>query len=605
MAFGLARRELRPRVPLRPGEGDRSHLTSLEGLAALSLDALSSVAYGPEAIVLVLITAGTSALNATLPVTLVIAGLLAVLVVSYGQVIAVHPDGGGAYAVAKKDLGPRTSYLAAASLVVDYVLTVAVSLAAGAASLASAFPSLGSHLLELCLVGLALLTAVNLWGVAESARVLMLPTALFVIGILGIVVLGLARSHPAAVVGTAQPAHATEALGILLLLKAFSSGCSALTGVEAIANGVPAFREPRVRRAQRTELMLGALLGLMLVGLAVLIRRDHVAPRGGVTVLAQLTAGAYGTGWPYYATNLVVTLALALAANTSFGGLPVLMSLLAKDHRLPHLFGLRTERPVYRWGVGALALLAALLLIAVDADTHRMIPLFAIGVFIGFTISQIGLVRHWARERPPGWLRRALLNGVGALLTSVAGVVLLASKFIEGAWVVVVAIPLLMLLFARIQRYYTTVAREVGLGEVPPPLRRVTDSLVIVPVGQVSKVTQRALSAARALGHEVVAVAVHGDPANARSLQESWDRWEPGVRLDVIDSPQRSLVQPIVDYVRRAAESGRQIVVLIPEVEPRHRRYQILQNQRGLLLAAALRARTDVVVCVVPYRLSL
>ncbi|MEW1824703.1 APC family permease [Streptomyces sp. NPDC088196] len=604
MAFGLARRELRPRVPLRPGEGDRSHLTSLEGLAALSLDALSSVAYGPEAIVLVLVTAGTGALNATLPVTLVIAGLLAVLVVSYGQVIAVHPDGGGSYAVAKKNLGPRTSCLAAASLVVDYVLTVTVSLAAGAASLASAFPSLGSHLLELCLVGLALLTAVNLRGVAESARVLMLPTALFVVGILGIVVLGLARSHPAAVVGTAQPVHATETLGILLLLKAFSSGCSALTGVEAIANGVPAFREPRVRRAQRTELMLGALLGLMLIGLAVLIRRDHVAPRGGVTVLAQLTAGAYGTGWPYYVTNLVVTLALALAANTSFGGLPVLMSLLAKDHRLPHLFGLRTERPVYRWGVGALAVLAALLLIAVDADTHRMLPLFAIGVFIGFTISQVGLVRHWARERPHGWLRRALLNGVGALLTSVAGAVLLASKFVEGAWVVVVAIPLLMLLFSRIQRYYTAVARALGLGEVPPPVR-LTDSLVIVPVGEISKVTQLALTAARALGHEVVAVAVHGDPDRTRSLQASWARWEPGVRLDVIDSPQRSLVQPIVDYVRRAARDGRQIAVLIPEVEPRHRRYRLLQNQRGLLLAAALRARTDVVVCVVPYRLDL
>ncbi|WP_328455859.1 APC family permease [Streptomyces sp. NBC_00386] len=604
MAYGLARRELRPKVPLLPGEGERHHLTSLEGLAALSLDALSSVAYGPEAIVLVLIAAGTGALSATLPVTLVIAALLAVLVVSYGQVIAVHPDGGGAYAVAKKDLGPRTSYLAAASLVVDYVLTVTVSLAAGAASLASAFPSLGSYLLELCLAGLALLTVVNLRGVAESARVLMLPTVLFIVSILGIVVLGLLRPHPLAVVGTDQPVHATEALGVLLLLKAFSSGCSALTGVEAIANGVPAFRAPRVKRAQRTELMLGALLGLMLIGLAVLIRRDHVAPRGGVTVLAQLTAGSYGTGWAYYATNLIVTVALALAANTSFGGLPVLMSLLAKDHRLPHLFGLRKERPVYRWGVVALALLAALLLIAVNADTHRMIPLFAIGVFIGFTISQIGLVRHWRQDRPPGWLRRAVLNGIGAVLTAVAGIVLLATKFLEGAWVVVVAIPLLMLLFARVQRYYTEVGRELGLGEIPPPVR-ITDSLVIVPVGEVSKLTQHALTAARALGHDVVAVAVHGDPAKARALEESWARWNPGVRLDVIDSPQRSLVEPIVDYVRRAEKEGRQIAVLVPEVEPRHRRYQILQNQRGLLLAAALRARTDVVVCVVPYRLSL
>ncbi|WP_405907229.1 APC family permease [Streptomyces sp. NBC_00828] len=606
MAYGLARRELKPRVPLRHGEGDRSHLTSLEGLAALSLDALSSVAYGPEAIVLVLIVAGTGALTATLPVTLVIAALLAVLVVSYGQVIAVHPDGGGAYAVAKKDLGPRISLLAAASLVVDYVLTVTVSLAAGAASLASAFPSLTPYLLEICLIGLGLLTAVNLRGVAESARVLMLPTVLFVVSIFGIVVLGLLRGHPLATVGTAQPVHATEALGVVLLLKAFSSGCSALTGVEAIANGVPAFREPRVKRAQRTELMLGGLLGLMLIGLAVLIQRDDVVPRGGVTVLAQLTAGSYGTGWAYYATNLIVTAVLLFAANTSFGGLPVLMSLLAKDHRLPHLFALRTERPVYRWGVVALALLAALLLTAVNADTHRMLPLFAIGVFIGFTISQTGLVRHWAKERPPGWLRRAVLNGFGAVLTSVACVVLLASKFLEGAWVVVLAIPLLMLLFARIQRYYAEVARELGLGEIPPPVRVTADSLVIVPVGEVSKLTQYALTAARALGSaEVVAVAVHGNQARAQALKASWASWNPGVRLDIVDSPRRSLVEPIVDYVQRAAEGGRQIAVLIPEVEPLHRRYQILQNQRGLLLAAALRARTDVVVCVVPYRLSI
>ncbi|MEU7340729.1 APC family permease [Streptomyces sp. NPDC007074] len=603
MAYGLARRELRPRVPLRHGEGDKSRLTSIEGLAALSLDALSSVAYGPEAIVLVLVAAGTGALNATLPVTLVIAALLAVLVVSYGQVIAVHPDGGGSYAVAKKDLGASVSLLAAASLVVDYVLTVTVSLAAGAASLASAFPSLGPHLLTICLIGLGLLTAVNLRGVADSARVLMLPTALFVASILGIVVLGLLRGHPVAVVGTEQPVHATEALGVLLLLKAFSSGCSALTGVEAIANGVPSFRDPRVKRAQRTELMLGALLGLMLIGMALLIRRDQVAPRGGVTVLAQLTAGAYGTGWLYYATNLVVTLALAFAANTSFGGLPVLMSLLAKDHRLPHFFGLRAERPVYRWGVVSLALLAAVLLIAVDADTHRMIPLFAIGVFIGFSVSQIGLVRHWAGTRPRRWLPRAVLNGIGAVLTVVAGIVLLATKFLEGAWVVVVIVPLLMLLFSRVQRYYTEAGRELGLGETPAPLD-VADSLVIVPVGEVSRLTRHGLQAALALGHEVVAVAVHADPAKVRALRESWDRWNPGVRLDVIDSPQRSLVEPIVGYVRRAAEGGRQIAVLIPEVEPLHRRYQLLQNQRGLLLATVLRARTDVVVCVVPYRLN-
>ncbi|MEV7152785.1 amino acid permease [Streptomyces sp. NPDC093084] len=605
MAYGLARRELRPRVPLRPGEGDKHGLTSLQGLAALSLDALSSVAYGPEAIVLALVVAGTGALTATLPITLAITFLLAALVVSYGQVIAVHPDGGGAYAVAKADLGGTASLLAAASLVVDYVLTVAVSLAAGADALASAFPALGHDKLLVCLIGLALLTAVNLRGIAESARVLMLPALLFIVSILGVILLGLLRSHPVALVGTDRPVHATEALGALVVLKAFSSGCSALTGVEAIANAVPTFRPPSVRRAQRTELMLGALLGVMLIGLAVLIHRDHVAPRDGVTVLAQLTAGAYGTGWPYYVTNLLVTLVLALAANTSFGGLPVLMSLLARDHRLPHLFGLRAERPVYRYGVVALALLAALLLVATDADTHRLLPLFAIGVFIGFTLSQAGLVRHWATQRPPGWKRRALINGTGAVLTTLAGVILLLTKFLGGAWVVVLAVPLLMLLFARIQRYYTAVGRELGLGRTPDPPPRHLGSLVIVPIGEVSKLARHALGAALALGDEVVAVAVHADPARVRALEEAWERWNPGVRLDIVNSPHRSLVQPVVDYVQRAAEGGRQVAVLIPEVEPVHRRYEILQNQRGLLLATVLRARTDVVVCLLPYRLKL
>ncbi|GAA1905303.1 APC family permease [Streptantibioticus ferralitis] len=604
MTFGLAPRKALPRVPLHPGEGDKSHLTSIEGLAALSLDALSSVAYGPEAIVVVLIAAGTGALTSTLPVTLVITGLLAVLVISYCQVIAVHPDGGGAYAVAKQSLGARASLLAAASLVVDYVLTVAVSLAAGAASLASAFPALAHHLLAVCLAGLVLLTAVNLRGIAESARVLMLPTVLFIVSVLGIIVAGLLRSHPAATVGSVQPVHATQTLGLLLLLKAFSSGCSALTGVEAIANGVPVFREPRVKRAQRTELMLGSLLGVMLVGLSVLIRRDHVAPRGGVTVLAQLTAGAYGTGWAYYATNLIVTLALALAANTSFGGLPVLMSLLARDHRLPHLFALRAERPVYRYGVVALALLAGALLIAVDGDTQRLIPLFAIGVFIGFTISQVGLVRHWAGQRPDGWVPRALINGTGAVLTAVACLVLLATKFVAGAWVVVIAVPLMMLLFTRIERYYTAVGIELGIGSIPATPTRTT-SLVIVPLSGVSKLAESAISAALALGDEVIALSVQHDAATADRLRRTWEEWDPGVPLDIIDSPNRSLVGPVIDYVRRAAHNGRRVAVLIPQVEPCHRRYDILQDQRGILLATALRYRTDTVVCLLPYHLSL
>lgn len=593
----------------RERRDDKHKLTALGGLAALSLDALSSVAYGPEAIVVALVAAGVGAIRFTLPISIAITVLLIVLVVSYRQVIAVHPDGGGAYAVAKKDLSVGVSLLAAASLVVDYVLTVAVSLAAGAASLASIFPSLFPHLLAVALIGLVALTALNLVGIAESAKALMAPTILFIVAIGATIVLGLVRSHPVATIGhDLGTIHPTEALGVVLILKAFAAGCSALTGVEAIANGVPAFRAPAVKRAQHTEVGLGVLLGAMLIGLAVLIKVRHVVPRGGVTVLAQLSAGAFGTGWPFYVTNLSVTLVLAFAANTSFGGLPVLLSLLAKDNRMPHVFALRAERPVFRYGVTALALLSAILLLTIGADTNRLLPLFAIGVFIGFTISQVGLVRHWYRERSPGWAARATLNGTGAVLTAIAAVVFFASKFTSGAWLLLIIIPALILMFARVQSYYHDVGQQLGLGQLPPkpvqPARAaVGGPLVVVPVVNVSRLTHLALQTAFGLGGHVVPVAVALDPAATDRLCSLWKEWDPGVELRVLPSPHRSLVAPVVGFVRTQQVDGRQVTVLLAEVEPRHRRQQILHNQRGLVLAAALRSRTDAVVATVPFRL--
>jgi amino acid transporter len=571
-------------------------------LAALSLDALSSVAYGPETIVVTLVAAGVAALSWTLPITIVITVMLVVLVVSYSQVIAAHPDGGGAYAVAKQEFGPKISYLAAASLVVDYVLTVAVSLAAGAASLGSVFPEISHHLLLVCLLGLAFLTILNLFGIAESARVLMLPTVVFIVSILGVIGLGLINWHTGTTIGTPLAFHPTEALGIVLILKAFAGGCSAVTGVEAIANGVPAFRPPRVQRAQRTEVSLGGLLGVMLIGLALLIQVHHVLPRQGVTILAQLTAGAYGKGWAFYVSNLTVTLVLALAANTSFGGLPVLMNLLARDHRLPHLFYLRAERPVYRYGVVSLALLAGLLLIAVDASTIRLIPLFTIGVFVGFTISQAGLVKHWRTARPPNWRWRAALNATGAVMTSVAVVVFVFSKFLAGAWVVVLTIPALMLFFARIEKYYAEVATELQLGVTPSCPSR-PKGLVVVPVTSVNKLTERALCAGLALGDRTVAVAVAGDADERDRLMQQWQAWNPGVPLEVLLSRQRALVRSVVRYVKSAAADGTQVTVLISEIQPRKRRHELLHNQRGLLLATALRSRTDAVVATLYYRL--
>jgi amino acid transporter len=481
-------------------------------------------------------------------------------------------------------------------------LTVAVSLAAGAASLGSVFPGLANHLLPVSLGGLVLLTAINMFGISESAKLLILPAAIFVLSIFAVIVLGVAHPALEATIGRREVPKITEALGVILILKAFASGCSAVTGIEAIANGVPAFRTPRARTAQRTEITLGVLLGLMLVGLAVLIHMHHVEPRGGVTVLAQLTAGSLGTGWPFYVSNLAVTIVLGLAANTSFGGLPVLMSLLAKDHRLPHAFYLRAEKPVYRTGIVALAIAAVLLLIASTADISNLIPLYAIGVFIGFTLSQIGLVRHWRAERSDRWRLRAGVNGAGAAMTAVAVVVLLGSKFLEGAWVVVIAVPALIFLFHRTEVYYADVGRELKLGLTPPhPTKH--DSIVLVPTSTVNLLTERAVSAALSIGGTVQAIAVAGNEEERERIEREWTQWACGVPIRVIVDKHRSLIRSVLHYVDSIDDTDAVVTVLIPEILPRKRRHQILHNQRGRLLAAVLKARTNVIVATLPFKL--
>jgi amino acid transporter len=485
---------------------DRHRLTAIEGLAALSLDALSSVAYGPEAIVIVLVAAGAAGLNYTLPVTGAIVLLLAVLVISYRQVIAAFPGGGGAYAVSSAHLGKTPSLVAAASLIVDYVLNAAVGVSAGVEALTSAYPALYADRVWLCLAVLLLITAANLWGVADSARLFIAPTVIFIVSIFAVILGGLFRAQPLVPVSHHLPS-AVETVGLLLLLKAFASGCSALTGVEAIANAVPAFRQPRVRRAQHTEMWLGILLGLMLIGLAILIRKWQVTPSPTETVLAQLTAGSLGHNFAFYGVQLITTVLLALAANTSFGGLPVLASLLATDNFLPHLFFLKADRQVHRYGVIVLAVVAAILLVVSQGDTQALIPVFAIGVFVGFTLSQVGMVRHWREERSDGWATRAAINGVGAAFTTIALAIELISKFTEGAWLVVIVVPLLVLMFLRIRAVYDRIGAALQIGKTPPPPRRLR-SLVVVPVRGMSLLVEEAVSAALSLGDDVTAVTV-------------------------------------------------------------------------------------------------
>jgi amino acid transporter len=588
---------------------ERHRLTAFEGIAALSLDALSSVAYGPQAIVIVLAAAGAMALEYTVPVTIAIVVLLAVLVVSYRQVIEAFPTGGGAYAVASQHLGRQASLLAAASLIVDYVLNAAVGVSAGVAALWSAFPHLYGARVWLCLAVLALITGVNLWGVAESARVFIVPTVAFIIAIAIVIIGGAVRSQPVVTLAGQLP-PVTESVGILLLLKAFASGCSALTGVEAIANAVPEFKKPRIRRAQHTEMWLGILLGVMLLGISVLIRKFHLAPSATETTLAQLTAAAVGKNFVFYAIQLITTVLLALAANTSFGGLPVLASLLARDNNLPHLFRLRADRQVHRYGVVVLAVFAAILLVVARGDTQALIPVFAIGVFVGFTLSQVGMVRHWREQHGDGWAVRASINGLGAVLTTAALAIELVSKFTEGAWLIIIVIPLLVLMFDRIHKTYDRIGKVLELGKQPPPPRRLS-SLVVVPVGGMSRLTAEAISAALSIGDEIIAVTVcFADPEDEEvdaQFREEWEAWHPHVPLVTLRTEHRSLAMPVVKYLRQIEGEDRyhRLVVLIPELQPLHWWQWILHNQRGLVLQQAIqRGTVNVVVCRLRYQLG-
>ena len=593
------------RSPEREGgePAERDRLSVPGGLAALSLDAMASVAYGPEAIVIVLAAGGGAALGYTVPVTLAIAALLGVLTLSYRQVIAAFPQGGGAYGVAKTYLGRRASLVAAASLVVDYVLNVAVSIAAGVAALTSAVPRLLPYTVWLCLGVLVLVTVVNLRGIANSARMFIVPTAVFVLSVLAVVVVGLFRDRPVAAEHAVAQAHGLQTVGVFLLLRAFANGCAALTGVEAIANAVPSFRRPRVRRAQRAEVALGALLGVMLIGISTLIVRFHVHPVAGTTVLSQVTEGSLGHGIGYYVVQFATVVLLALAANTSFGGMPVLAQLLAKDNNLPHLFALRAERQVHRYGILFLAIAGGLLLVGTGGDMNTLVPLFAIGVFVGFSLSQAGMVRHWWTDRPDGWRPRAALNGFGALLTGLAAIVVTVTKFPEGGWLIVVTMPLIVWLMSAVNRAYVRIGERLELDRVParPRPRR---SLAIVPVGGVNRLTKEAISAALSLGDRVVAVRVtHPDePEETDAFIKAWERWAPDVSLALVNDGHRRLVDPIVDYVRGVGESH--VFVLIPEVEPAHVWQRVLQNQRGAVLAHALRRDTDAVVCRLRFRLD-
>ncbi|MCU1652030.1 MAG: hypothetical protein JWQ60_3179 [Pseudonocardia sp.] len=587
------------------GGEDRHRLGVLTGVAALGLDALASCAYGPEAIVLALAAAGAAGIHLTLPVTLLIVALLAVLVASYRQVIAAYPDGGGAYTVARRNLGPGAGLVAAASLVVDYVLNVAVSVAAGVAALTSAFPALLPWTLELSLAALLVVVGINLRGVLAGGRLFAVPAAIFVGALAVLIVVGLVRGHPLHPLPAPSPVTVTASVGVLLVLAAFANGCAALTGIEAIANATPSFRADRAARARRAELGLGITLGALLIGLALLIQLFGAQPTDGRTLLSLLAQGSIGTGPGYLVVQFATVVLLMVAANTSYGGLPVLLAKLAGDGALPHVFGLRADRQVYRAGIVLLSVLAGGLLVFSGGQVNVLVPLFAVGVFVGFALCQLGMVRHWLRQRGPRWRSRLAINGMGCVASTVAAVVVTVEKFTEGAWLVVLVVPLLVALFAAVQRAYRRIGGDLGVDRQPGSPRPAT-SVVVVPVVAITRLAEKMLCTALSMGDRVVAVHVvfgtePAEVAEARDFQRRWVSWQPNVPLVLLDSAHRVLGPPIARYVRSLSEEH--VVVLIGEVRPEHWWERVLFNRRGAVVARFVGRNTDAVVCALRFPL--
>lgn len=582
-----------------------------EGIPIFGLDALSSAAYGPEAALSLLIPLGLLGVHYIIPVSAAIITLLVIVFFSYRQTIAAYPMGGGSYTVARFNLGAFPGLLAASALLTDYILTAAVGISAGVGALVSAVPSLQRHTVLLCVSILALITILNLRGVRDAAVAFMVPTYLFVGTLLITIVGGLVRvvlsgGHPAPVTPLPPPPAISEAVTYWLLLKVFASGCTALTGVEAVSNGVKAFREPAVKNAQRTLTVIIFLLTVLLAGISYLVKVYGIAATdpgqpGYQSLLSMLIAAVFGRGIFYYLTIASILLVLSLSANTAFADFPRLCRAIAQNNYLPHAFGYRGRRLVYTYGIVVLAVLTCFLLVVFGGVTDKLIPLYAVGAFLAFTLSQFGMVMHWRKKRGPHWIKSALVNGLGGTVTAITVVVVLVAKFAEGAWITVIFIPLLIFLFRIVRRHYHMVSVATSCASPVVPANEAARPLVVVPIEHWSQVSKQALEFASRLSPEITAV--HVEPGDhSEFLNMEWERYvvEPfraaGLappNLVILPSPYRFIIVPIVQYVLdlSARNPERKIVVVIPElVEDRWYEY-FLHNQRARLLEWTLLAR--------------
>jgi amino acid transporter len=597
--------------PIKTSDERAEQIGPIKGIPIFGLDALSSAAYGPEAALTLLIPLGLLGVRYIVPISAAIITLLVIVYFSYRQTIAAYPSGGGSYTVARFNLGASASLLAAAALLADYILTAAVGISAGVGALVSAVPSLLPHTVSLCVSILIVITIVNLRGVREAGVAFAIPTYLFVGTLLVTILAGVVRvlvsgGHPTPAVALPPAPAVTAAVSFWLLLKVFASGCTALTGVEAVSNGVKAFREPTVKNAQRTLTVIIFLLAVMLAGISYLVKAYGIAATdpgqpGYQSVLSMLTAAVFGKGLFYYLTIGSILVVLSLSANTAFADFPRLCRAIAQNNYLPHVFGYRGRRLVYTYGIVVLALLCAGVLISFGGVTDRLIPLYAVGAFMAFTLSQAGMVMHWRKNRGPGWVKSAMVNGLGALVTGTTTAVVLVAKFVEGAWITLLFIPLTILLFSMVRRHYHSV-KVLTTCKVPVDAAGLSQHpIAVIAIDRWSNITRMGIEFAARLSPEVIAL--HVEPnEHSELLQDDWELYverpfraegkEPP-QLHILPSPYRFVIVPVVQFVLDLSKKNptRSIVVVIPElVEDKWYEY-FLHNQRGRLLEWVLLAR--------------
>jgi amino acid transporter len=609
-AFSLRRMLLGD--PMASSQLIHEKIPKTKALAVFSSDALSSVAYATEEILFVLAAAGTAFLSYSLPISLAIAALLVTVGFSYYQTIHAYPKGGGAYIVAKDNLGTIFALIAGSSLLIGYTLTVAVSISAGVAAITSWLPALFPWRTLIAILAVALITVINLRGLRESATFFSVPTYLFIIFVLAMLVYGLARwLSPGGLpqVQVLDPIHTEAALGglsLFLILRAFAAGCTALTGIEAISDGVPAFRPPEAVNAGKTLLSMIGLLTIMFLGITFLANQVGAVPSHNETVLSQIGGALFGRGPLYIAAQVATALILMLGANTAYSDFPRLSFFMARDSFMPRQMGNLGDRLVYSNGITMLGVVSAVLIVLFRGDTHRLLPLYAVGVFISFTISQAGMVRRWFRIRTKGWRRNAIINALGGSVTFIVFLIILITRFVSGAWIVVVLLPSFALLLLRIHAHYQEIAQSLSLEDYTSA-NRPHNPVVIIPVGGIHRGVLKALEFARSLSPDVTAVHVATSSEEAQKLREKWEQWGDGVRLITLDSPYRSIAGPLIQYLSRIGEERQRddvITVVLPQFVPAHWWDNLLHGQSAWLIRLALLFREGYIVIDVPYHID-